>query len=75
MREKQELIALRNTYVRQLKQKSERLSAVNSRLLSYLEEGNLQAINGLGEIQSLGYDIDVLCGKISVLDSICENRF
>jgi len=65
---KQELKMQSDMYARQLKQKAESLKMASERILDCLERGDLSRINELGEVQSLGQEVDVLCGKVNVLD-------
>lgn len=67
-----ELILQRDIYARQLKDKAEMLKFVCERLIETLEKENLTHINELGEIQTLGSDVDVLCAKVSVLSRVAN---
>lgn len=69
---KQEIEMQRDMYARQLKQKAESLKMTSERILLDLERNNFRSINELGEVQSLGYEVDVLCGKVNVLDRLSK---
>ena len=69
---KQEIEIQRDMYARQLKQKAESLKMASERILLDLEMNNFRNINELGEVQSLGYEVDVLCGKVNVLDCLSK---
>ena len=70
---RQELEVQRDAYARRLKQKAESLKGISERVLECLERGELNRINELGEVQALGQEVDVLCGKVNVLDRFCRN--
>lgn len=69
---KQEIEMQRDMYARQLKQKAESLKMASERILLDLERNNFRGINELGEVQSLGHEVDVLCGKVNVLDRLSK---
>lgn len=74
MMSQNELIMQRNMYARQLKDKTEMLKFTCDRLLEQLESDKLSHINELGEVQTLGSDVDVLCAKVSLLTRVCTEN-
>lgn len=71
---KQEIEMQRDMYARQLKQKAESLKMASERILLDLERNNFRGINELGEVQSLGCEVDVLCGKVNLLNRLCKEQ-
>lgn len=65
---RQEIEMQRDAYARQLKQKAESLKMASERILRNLEDNRFDSINELGEVQALASEVDVLCGKVNVLD-------
>lgn len=72
MDKKQEMELLRDMYANSLKDKAESLRKTADYIVKTIEACEYDRINELGEVQSMGSDIDVLCAKMALMNRLSK---